>query len=286
MVSTAQNISKISAIDFLKRSMEFQESVFAGKRVCRLGLSASYHPGREAIHAALDAGLNLFFCFGFDNQMISVLREQLPRQRDKFVVVTGAYHLIWTSLNLRRTLEKRLRQLNTDYIDAFLLLGVPRRRHFTLRMREELAELRNDPRVGAVGISTHDRLLATEMARTGEADTLIVRYSAAHTGAEKEIFPFLEPHHPNVLSYTATRWTQLLRRPRGWHRGDFLPTAPHCYRFALSNPCVNACLTAPMNLKQFKENVRALSEGPLTEDEMVQIRRFGQFIHNRQSWFM
>ena len=266
--------------------MEFRESVFAGKQVCRLGLSATYRPGREAVYAALDSGVNLFFCFGFDNQMISVLREQLPRRRDNFVVVTGAYHLVWTSLNLRRTLEKRLRQLNTDYIDAFLLLGIPRRRHFTTQMREELAELRNDPRVGGVGISTHDRSLAADIARNGQADILMIRYSAAHTGAEKEIFPFLEPHHPNVLSYTATRWTQLLRRPRGWRPGDFLPSAAQCYRFVLSNPCVNACLTAPTNLAQFKQNLRVLGDGPLTDDEMVQMRRFGQFIHDQQSWFM
>lgn len=266
--------------------MEFRESIFAGKRVCRLGLSATYRPGREAVHAALDAGVNLFFCFGFDNQMTSVLRQELPRRRDHLVVVTGAYHLLWTSLNLRRTLEKRLRQLNTDYIDAFLLLGIPRRRHFTSQMREELAELRNDPRVGGVGISTHDRSLAAEMARNGEADILMVRYSAAHADAEQEIFPFLELHHPNVLSYTATRWTQLLRRPRGWRQGDFIPSAAQCYRFALSNASVNACLTAPTNLEQFTANVRALADGPLTEDEMVRIRRFGQFVHDQQSWFM
>jgi aryl-alcohol dehydrogenase-like predicted oxidoreductase len=266
--------------------MEFSQSLFAEKRVRRLGLSATYRPGRETVHAALDAGVNLFFCFGFDNQMTAVLRQEMPRRRDGLVVVTGAYHLVWTSLNLRRTLEKRLRQLNTDYIDAFLLLGVPRRRHFTQQMRDELAELRNDPRVGGVGISTHDRSLAAELARNGEADILMVRYSAAHTGAEQEIFPFLERHHPNVLSYTATRWTQLLRRPRGWPKGDFIPSAAQCYRFVLSSPCVNACLTAPTNLAQFKENVRALDHGPLTEEEMVGMRRFGQFIHDRQSCFM
>jgi hypothetical protein len=75
--------------------MEFRESVFAGKTVCRLGLSATYRPGREAVHAAHDAGVNLFFCFGFDNQMTSVLRQELPHRRDSLVVVTGAYHLVW-----------------------------------------------------------------------------------------------------------------------------------------------------------------------------------------------
>ena len=194
--------------------------------------------------------MNLFFCFGLDTQMLSVLRDVLPSRRSDYVVVTGAYHLLWTSLNMRRTLEKRLRQLNTDYLDSFLLLGVPRRRHFTQRMRDELAEIRDDPRVCTAGISTHDRVLAGELARTGEASALMIRYNAAHPGAEQDIFPHLDPHRPDVLAYTATRWGGLLRRPRGWPRTEAVATAAQCYRFVLSNLSVNACLTAPSNERQ------------------------------------
>jgi aryl-alcohol dehydrogenase-like predicted oxidoreductase len=124
------------------------------------------------------------------------------------------------------------------------------------------------------------------MARKGEVDILMIRYSAAHTGAERDIFPFLDAHHPSVLSYTATRWTLLLRRPRGWPKEDSIPSPGQCYRFVLSNPNVNVCLTAPTDLKQLSENVRALDAGPLTKDEMDHMRRFGQFVHDRQSWFM
>jgi aryl-alcohol dehydrogenase-like predicted oxidoreductase len=77
-----------------------------GMPVHRLGLSASYLPGREAVHRAVDAGLNYFFCYGFDFQMIRALREILKTDRERYVVATGPYNLIWGHTDVRRT-EKR-----------------------------------------------------------------------------------------------------------------------------------------------------------------------------------
>jgi len=42
---------------------------------------------------------------------------------------------------------------------------------------------------------------------------------------------------------------------------------------------VDVCLTAPMNLKQLKENLAAVKEGPLTEDDMDFMRTFGDVVH-------
>ena len=122
-----------------------------GRIVHRLGLSASYRPGKKAIYKALDEGVNVFFCFGFDTQMTSVLRDVLKSHREKCFVVTGAYNYIWWHQNLRRTLEKRLRQLQTDYIDAFLFLGVMKKKEFSAQVKDELAHLREEGRVRAIG---------------------------------------------------------------------------------------------------------------------------------------
>src|ERR1039457_6437918 len=92
-----------------------------GSPVCRIGLSATYRPGRPTVIRALDEGLNYFLFFGFDNHMTSVLRETVPPRRDQYVLATGAYNCIWWHQNLRRTLERRLRQMRTDYIDIFHL---------------------------------------------------------------------------------------------------------------------------------------------------------------------
>jgi aryl-alcohol dehydrogenase-like predicted oxidoreductase len=268
-------------MDFLHRALGRTEIP-----VFRLGLSASYWPGKRTVHRALDEGLNYFFCYGIDRQMITVLREVFRSRREACVVATGAYSYWWWHQDLKKALEKRLRQLGTDYIDVFHFLGVARRELFTSKVRDQLAEIRASGKVKAVAISTHDRRLAGELAARNEVDVLMVRYSAAHRGAEQEVFPHLEAHRTGLVSYTATRWTYLLRRPAGWPKDGRLPTAGECYRFVLSQPAVDVCLTAPTNLRQFEENLAAIRKGPLADEDMDFMRRFGDVVHDRAGWFM
>jgi aryl-alcohol dehydrogenase-like predicted oxidoreductase len=257
-----------------------------GTPVCRIGLSATYRPGRQTVFKALDEGLNYFLYFGFDNHMTSVLRETVPARRGQYVLATGAYNCIWWHQNLRRTLEKRLRQMRTDYIDVFHFLGVTRRAHFTPQVREELQAVRESGLVRAVSISTHDRKFAVELAREGVLDAMMIRYNAAHIGAETEIFPHLPESNPAVVSFTATGWTGLLRPPRGYPKGERVPTAGMCYRFVLSNPAVHVCLMAPGNLKQFEQNLAEIRQGPLHEDDMRFMRNFGALVYGRKQYFM
>jgi len=257
-----------------------------GIAVNRLGLSASYRPGKRAIYKALDGGLNYFFCYGFDTQMIGVLRDLLKGNRENYTVATGAYNLLWGSPNLRRTLEKRLRRLGTDYIDVFLFLGVTKEKHFPEYLREELYRFREEGKVRCIGISTHNRDFAGRLAAEGALDVIMIRYNAAHRGAEHDIFPYLTPFNPGVVSYTATRWSYLVRRPRGWPKDARIPTPGMCYRFALSNPHVHVCLTAPRKMKELHENLASLRDGPLSEEEMKFMRKFGDVVHEARKWFM
>ena len=258
----------------------------SGIPVCRMGMSATHRPGKAAIYEALDKGVNLFFCYGFDTQTISVLRDVRKSGRKDIVVVTGAYNLLVGHPNLRRTLEKRLRKLGTDHIDVFLFLAVDKPKHFSDDVKEELVRFREEGKVRCIGISGHDRKLHGHLAAQGVIDTMMMRYNAAHRGAEEDIFPHLASHDPGVLSYTATRWSYLLRRPRNWPKNERIPTPGMCYRFVLSNPNVDVCLTAPSNIKQLHENLAALDEGPLSEDDMQFMRKFGDVVHEQKKWFM
>ncbi len=247
--------------------------------VLRLGFAATYRPGRETIYEAIDEGINYFFCYGFDSQLINALRDMFPRERERFVVATGAYNLMIGHFDIRKTLEKRLRQLGTDYIDVFQFLGVAKPKHLPRRVIEELVRLREEGKVRVIGMSCHDRKFAGQIAAEGTLDMLMVRYNAAHRRAEQEIFPQLEAHHPFLVSYTATRWTRLVRRPRGYPKGERVPDAGLCYRFVLTNRNVDVCLMAPSNLEQFKTNLAAVRQGPLAEDDLTFMRRFGDVVH-------
>ena len=258
----------------------------SGIPVRRIGLSGTYRPSKAAFHEALDRGVNLFFCYGFDYQTVSVLRDVLKSGHKDIVVVTGAYNLLVGHPNLRRTLEKRLRKLGTDHIDVFLFLGVTKSKHFTDHVREELVRFREEGKVRCIGISGHDRKLHGQLAEEGVVDAMMMRYNAAHRGAEQDIFPHLTRHDPGVISYTATRWSYLLRRPSKWPKGERIPTPGMCYRFVLSSPNVDVCLMAPSNIKQLRENLAALDEGPLSDEDMQFMRKFGDVVHAQKKWFM
>jgi len=106
----------------------------------------------------------------------------------------------------------------------------------------------------------------------------MIRYNAASTGAETDIFPHLPGSNPVVVGFTATRWTSLLRPPSGYPQGGRLPTAGMCYRFVLSNPAVHVCMMAPGNLKQFQQNLAEIRQGPLPDEDMHFMRSFGGLV--------
>jgi aryl-alcohol dehydrogenase-like predicted oxidoreductase len=205
------------------------------------------------------------------------LKAELARDRDRFIVATGPTTAFW-GRNLERYVDKALRALDTDHLDILQLhwLGV------SARLNEDtlgtLMRLRESGKVRAIGTSIHDRPRAGGLAAESELDMLMVRYNAAHPGAEQDIFAHLNPTRPRaIVAYTATRWRKLLKRPRGWTGA--VPTAGHCYRFCLSNAHVHVVLCGAQNLTQWQENETEIAKGPLSADEDEWIRDFGRVVH-------
>lgn len=254
-----------------------------GQRVLRLGLSGSYWPGERALRTGIEAGMNYLFWYFWDRQMTRVLHEILPANREKYLVATGVGNLgPWL---VRRGLERCLRRLRTDYIDVFHIFWVGEGR-LSEATYETLLKAKAQGKIRWIAISTHARRYAGELVKQGKLDVLMVRYNAAHRGAEEEVFPHLAVSNPGVVSYTATRWGRLLRRPRGWAPDEPVASAVDCYRFVLSNPHVHVCLTAPGNEAQLRENLAALDRGPLSDEEMAFMRRLGDAIRLQYKRFL
>lgn len=267
-----------SAPDFLHTTLGR-----TGWPVFRLGLAGTYRPGEAALREGLDAGMNYVIWWWGDTQMTRALREVLPRMREKIVIATGRnFQSEWC---LRRTLEDALRRLDTDYVDVFQIfwLGEGKLRPRTIEL---LQRFKDEGKIRAMGVSTHQRRYAGELVRRGVLDVLMMRYNAAHRGAEQDIFPHLAASNPGVVNHTATRWTYLLRRQRGWPAEERVPTAGECYRFVLSNPHVHVCFTAPRSAEQLRENLAAVARGPLAPDEMDFMRRVGDFVHAHHKFFL
>jgi aryl-alcohol dehydrogenase-like predicted oxidoreductase len=247
-----------------------------GKRLYRLGLSASYGLPEAAAREALEGPFQYVFWNPTARVLTAPLREALRRDRERYAVATGPTFGFLRG-SLRRAVERSLRLLATDYLDVLQLYWVSRMSALTPGMLEEMVRLRDQGKVRALGVSIHDRPRAGRLAADSPLDLLMIRYNAAHVGAEVDVFPRLAAHRPAVVAYTATSWRGLLRPRAGWEGAPM--TAGDCYRFCLSSRHVDIVLTAPGSAARLRENVAALERGPLQAEEERRFRAFGQLVH-------
>jgi aryl-alcohol dehydrogenase-like predicted oxidoreductase len=131
-----------------------------------------------------------------------------------------------------------------------------------------------------LALSGHNRPLFPELATDPRFDIFHIRYNAAHRGAEHEVFQKLAPdNRPGIVTYTATRWGDLLK-PGKMPAGEKPLSAVDCYRFVLSNPDVDICMTGPGSLAQMQEALTVLERGPLSADEMQRVKAIGDYVHD------
>jgi aryl-alcohol dehydrogenase-like predicted oxidoreductase len=224
----------------------------------------------------MDRGVNLFFWTARGSGLKNPLRDALAKDREKNVVI-GVAQIGWFGWGVRRGAESLLRTLKVDYLDVFLLGWVGVGAAWTKGTEADLVHLRESGKVRAIGCSIHDRPRAGKLAESSPLDLLMIRYNAAHPGAEREIFPHVKDDRPSVLAYTATSWRKLLHRPRGWDGPVMKPS--DCYRFQLSSPHVDLALMGPASRHEMEENLEGLERGPLDADESKWMRNFGKAVH-------
>jgi len=247
-----------------------------GKRVHRLGLASTFGLDEDGIRGAFDRGLTYVFYNPTARKLVQPLKEVLKADRERYVVATGPTMGFFPG-QLRKRVEKALRVLGTDYLDVFQLYWLGKMSAYSEANVKTLLELKAEGKIRAIGTSIHDRPRAGRLARNSVMDMLMIRYNAAHPGAERDIFPHLAERKPAIVSYTATAWRKLLKPPRKWDGP--VPSAGDCYRFCLSSPHVDVALCGPANLSELDENLRVLEKGPLTEEERDWLRRYGAIVH-------
>jgi aryl-alcohol dehydrogenase-like predicted oxidoreductase len=252
-------------------------TALGGKRIHRLGLATNYGIDADGVRRAMDRGMNVFLWTSRGKKGLAApLREAVGGKRDD-VVVIGFAAMGLFGWSVRRAADSLLKELGTDHLDVLLLgwLGVGSA--WTTATETALRTLRESGKIKAYGTSIHDRVRAGKLAAQRAVDLLMIRYNAAHPGAERDIFPHVKQQSPSVLAYTATSWRRLLKSPRKWEGAPM--TAGDCYRFQLSSPHVDFAVTGPATRAQLDDNLDALDKGPLTADEDKTFRAFGQAVH-------
>jgi aryl-alcohol dehydrogenase-like predicted oxidoreductase len=257
--------------------MAFADRITLGRTgltVSRIGLATGGGalPAAE-VERAFERGINYFYWGTLRAKKFGEgLRNVARTHRSEIVVVVQTYTRVGSLM--AGSLERALRRLGLDHTDLLLLgwwnrLPPPRILDAALALRERGLTRH-------VMISCHDRTTFKKFIDDPAFGAIMVRYNAAHPGAEQDVFPQLDGElpRPGVVAYTVTRWGTLLDR-NYVPEGEPLPRASDCYRFALSNPNVGVCLTAPENGEQLDESLATLERGPLRDDESAWLRRVG-----------
>jgi predicted aldo/keto reductase-like oxidoreductase len=242
-----------------------------------LGVASSYGAPAFAFEEAFERGCNYFYWGSIRKKGMRDAIRNIIRQgkRDELVIVIQTYSR--STVLMEVFLERALKSLGIDQADT-LVLGwhnkVP-----SQKLLDKAAAMREKGLFRFLGLSGHNRPLFFRLAKMGILDVFHLRYNAAHRAAEQEVFPHLrEFPRPGIVSYTATRWGQLLN-PKMMPPGEKPASASDCYRFALSDPAVDVCITGPKDLAQMREALRTLELGPLTEEEMTRMRKIGDYVH-------
>jgi aryl-alcohol dehydrogenase-like predicted oxidoreductase len=268
-----------------------------GLPVCRLGL-ASYGRtalGPDDVMAAVDRGVNFLNWQGLaegaadDGDPFPAAIAALADRRRSVVVCAqfGARSGTDAAVELRSALAA----LRTDYIDALTLYYVERPDEWAEISApggalEYLRDARRDGAVHQIGITSHQRVLAAEMARSGQLDCVMVRYNAAHRGAERDVFPVTRQLGLPVIAYTALRWGALLRPTPDDPAGFVVPRTPAWYRFVLQQPAVAVTLAAPQTRAELDEDLRVLrADGPLGDEEYTDLAAHGDRVRRNAGGF-
>jgi aryl-alcohol dehydrogenase-like predicted oxidoreductase len=248
-----------------------------GRDAFRLGLALNYGIDAAGLEEGLARGIDTILWTNFrTGNTRDAVRSALARDRSRISILAGPT-LAYFGGNIRRGTERLLREFRTDYLDVLMLFWLGKTSALTPATIDELAKLKHEGKIRAVGTSIHDRVRAGQLVADSPIDLFMLRYNAAHPGAERDVFPHLHHKKPAVLAYTATSWRKLLSPPRGW-TGPTM-SAGDCYRFCLSSPHVDLTVTGPATAAQLRETLDALEKGPLPPSEESWMRRYGSLVH-------
>ena len=255
----------------------------SGLRVSPIGLGCGYGIGARGVERAFERGINFIYWGSIRKPDFGRGVRAVARQhRDELVVVVQSYSR--SRLAMKPSVHSALKQLDIGYADV-LLLGWWQKMPPN-RILDGALALREAGKVRHIMISCHDRLAFKSFIEEPLFDAIMVRYNAAHRGAEREVFPHVAGHAnpPGVVAYTATRWGQIVD-PRFTPPGQKTPTATDCYRFAIDHANVDMCLCGPKDDAQLDGALAALEAAntPLTEAESTWMTNVGDAVHAAKS---
>ena len=265
------------------------------------------------IHKCLDLGINLFDThdsYGDSEAILGRALDGVPR--DDYILVTKwAYPRDGDPTadpeDLTRSVERSLRRLNADHVDALLFHGLLAEHHDMVveRYMPVLERLRERGLVGHRGFSLRyivDPAQCGALAGLRESpdlwDVIMLKYGILNQYAAKEMLPLALEHNIGILNMAAVRIKlpnpKLLEetiadwKSRGLVPEDALPdkkpldwlvhddvesVIAAAYKFAADHPAITSVITGTSNLDHLESNVQAMENPALDPVDRTRLER-------------
>jgi len=292
--------------------------------VCRLGLASrgNTHLRPDDVEYAVARGVNYLNWCGKPDGISQAVAGLGKRRRDVAVAVQFQAR---SARAAEREFSRILKELRSEFVDIATLYYVESEEEWRQMIApggvwEVLARLKREGALRMIGLTSHQRGLAARWAEHTDADAgstpdaarapqegretpqgigpaaansghyrldmLMIRYNAAHRGAERDVFPVIMARRMPVVTYTGLRWRALLQPTPEDPPGVRPPQAVDCYRFCLSHPAVAVALMAPGDRRQLEENLGLLADWRVEKpSEAQQIRAHGDRVHRHAGEF-
>lgn len=241
----------------------------------RLGLATRGNSRLQPddIGRALDAGLNYFNWCGHSDGLSQALSTLSSRTRDQIII--AAQFSARSARQAGQELDRVLKELNSEQIDILTLYYVELEGEWNQITAPSgslpyLKRAQQEGKVRLLGLTSHQRRLAAGWAQSGLLDLLMIRYNAAHRGAEKDVFPTTTRLNIPVVAFTCLRWTTLLETTPDNGEDYTPPPAIDWYRYVLSHPEIAVALMAPRDSSELSENLKLLDRWHALSQEAIE----------------
>jgi L-galactose dehydrogenase len=288
--------------------MEYTILGKTGLKVSKLGLGGAPLAGdfgstdadevQYMIHEAIDSGINFIDTAPLYGKGESERRigQALKDRRDRVVLATKAVksNLTYDYKSTIQSVEDSLLRLQTDYIDLLQLHDVESQ-SYDLVMNEAipaLQKLRQDGKIGNMGVTTRELPLLMKYMKTGCFDTIqfYARYMLIDHTAKDEVLPLAKEMNMGVINGSVLGLGLLAEVTAHFMRAEIVGKAQARMdqlqflrkteskgliepgmRFSLTNPDIHVSLTGVATRETLRMNIPFCDGKGLEPEELRKI---------------
>ncbi|PZD92917.1 aldo/keto reductase [Paenibacillus sambharensis] len=261
-------------------------------------LNVSQEDANQLLSKVLDSGINVIDTASSYNTSEEKIGRAISHRRQEYYLFSkcgegssvGLDYPDWDARNVRPSVERSLKRLQTDYLDLVLIHSCSEAILRQGDLIQEVKKLKEDGLVRYIGYSG-DSTNALYAIQTDEFDVLETSLNIADQ----------EPIDLKTLEEAEKRQMGIIiKRPVAnvvWNRGPEAPNNPDIYkerldklnysfmnespdkileyalRFTLSVPQVDTAIVGTTKPEHVLENIAMANKGKLTDSEMNEIRR-------------